>query len=92
MPWLFYDETNNERTIQSATIKTVFTKDSQLQFMAARYELDGTFTGLYNITASDLLLCQEDEGSMESAFKIGTHYYRQVNSTHTIAKYYNYSS
>lgn len=49
-------------------------QNNMLNFVAARYALDGTFLGLFFIRGSDLQLCPGISKFMDMAFRFGSRY------------------
>ena len=54
MPWLYYDPTLTEDILNSQEISTEFRDGSNLSFVAAKYDVEGKFVSLEELTASKI--------------------------------------
>lgn len=86
LPELKYDPNQGDDFIAETTISTVYTFDPQstLDFVVAKYSLDGKYLGTTDVRGGLLQLCKESVSRMNAAYTFGTYYKQSVNIFFTL--------
>lgn len=81
LPNLYYDANQGDDFIAETLITTVYTFDpkSTLNFVVAKYSLEGKYLGTVDVRGGLLQLCKESVARMDAAYTFGTYYSQSVN-------------
>lgn len=78
MPWLYYLGEGDD-ILTDDGIATEFTfPDSTLDFVLAKYSLNGTFIEFMPVTGGALQLCENTRSILDAAYLFGTTYKQEV--------------
>lgn len=78
MPWLWYLSDQADDILSYSGIPTMYKSSDELQFVAAKFNLEGHFLGYIRITSGEIQMCKNSRSLLDAAFKFGLRYTQQV--------------